>query len=44
MEHGNPNPPGAPVEIGLEITRPSLPPHRDKRGQSYQRRDRDPYR
>lgn len=34
----------APVDLTLEITRPNLPPHRDKRGQSYQRRDRDPYR
>lgn len=37
-------PTAEPVAIALEITRPNLPPHRDKRGQSYQRRDRDPYR
>ena len=33
-----------PVTIALEVTRPALPPHRDKRGESYLRRDRDPYR
>lgn len=32
------------LETTLEVTRPSLPPHRDKTGQPYNRRDRDPYR
>lgn len=31
-------------EVSLEVTKPSLPPHRDKTGQSYNRRDRGPYR
>jgi plastocyanin len=30
--------------ISLEVTRPMLPAHRDKTGQPYNRRDRDPYR
>ncbi|MDZ7791603.1 MAG: carboxypeptidase regulatory-like domain-containing protein [Xanthomonadales bacterium] len=33
-----------PVEVSLEVTKPRLPPHRDKTGQPYNRRDRDPYR
>jgi plastocyanin len=33
-----------PVDVTLEVTRPRLPPHRDKTGQPYNRRDRDPYR
>lgn len=33
-----------PLEISLPVTKPRLPPHRDKAGQSYTRRDRDPYR
>lgn len=37
-------PAGNPLAIDLEVTKPGLPPHRDKAGQSYQRRDRDPYR
>lgn len=37
-------PAGGPVEVSLEVSRPRLPPHRDKAGQSYSRRDRDPYR
>lgn len=32
------------IELTLEVTKPRLPPHRDKTGQSYNRRDRDPYR
>lgn len=32
------------LAIELRVTRPSLPPHRDKTGQPYNRRDRDPYR
>lgn len=32
------------LEISLPVTRPRLPPHRDKTGQPYNRRDRDPYR
>jgi len=32
------------IEATLEVTKPRLPPHRDKAGQSYNRRDRDPYR
>lgn len=32
------------IEVVLDIVRPQLPPHLDKSGQSYQRRDRDPYR
>lgn len=32
------------LEATLEVTRPRLPPHRDKTGQPYNRRDRDPYR
>lgn len=37
-------PADGPVEVTLEVSRPRLPPHRDKAGQSYSRRDRDPYR
>jgi plastocyanin len=37
-------PAGEPVEVSLEVTRPRLPAHRDKTGQPYNRRDRDPYR
>jgi len=37
-------PANVPVTIPLEVTHPALPPHRDKRGESYLRRDRDPYR
>ena len=33
-----------PVEVRLDIVRPQLPAHTDKTGQSYFRRDRDPYR
>lgn len=33
-----------PLDIALAVTRPKLPPHRDKTGQPYNRRDRDPYR
>lgn len=33
-----------PIEIRLDINRPQLPEHMDKTGQSYFRRDRDPYR
>lgn len=33
-----------PLDITLPVTRPKLPPHRDKTGQPYNRRDRDPYR
>lgn len=33
-----------PVTIELKVVKPSLPEHLDKRGQSYFRRDRDPYR
>lgn len=34
----------APIEVALPVTKPRLPPHRDKTGQPYNRRDRDPYR
>jgi len=34
----------APLRVSLEVSKPKLPPHRDKTGQSYNRRDRDPYR
>lgn len=37
-------PASSAFEVSLEVTKPSLPPHRDKTGQSYNRRDRDPYR
>jgi plastocyanin len=37
-------PANAALEATLEVTRPRLPPHRDKTGQPYNRRDRDPYR
>lgn len=37
-------PAGGPVEVSLAVTKPRLPPHRDKTGQPYNRRDRDPYR
>ena len=37
-------PVGEPIEVSLEVTKPRLPPHRDKTGQPYNRRDRDPYR
>lgn len=37
-------PASAALEATLEVTRPRLPPHRDKTGQPYNRRDRDPYR
>lgn len=37
-------PADAPVRISMEVTKPRLPPHRDKAGQPYNRRDRDPYR
>lgn len=33
-----------PIEVTLEVSKPRLPPHRDKTGQPYNRRDRDPYR
>lgn len=33
-----------PIEVSLEVTKPRLPQHRDKAGQPYNRRDRDPYR
>ncbi len=32
------------IDVKLEVTKPKLPPHRDKAGQPYNRRDRDPYR
>lgn len=32
------------IEATLNVSKPRLPPHRDKTGQSYNRRDRDPYR
>ncbi len=32
------------IDVTLEVTKPKLPPHRDKAGQPYNRRDRDPYR
>lgn len=32
------------IEVNLNIVRPQLPEHMDKTGQSYFRRDRDPYR
>jgi len=35
---------GEAIEVVLDIVRPQLPAHLDKSGQSYQRRDRDPYR
>ena len=34
----------ASVDVALDITKPGLPQHRDKTGQPYNRRDRDPYR
>ncbi|MGB0514048.1 MAG: cupredoxin domain-containing protein [Wenzhouxiangellaceae bacterium] len=34
----------APIDVRLNIVRPQLPAHTDKRGQSYFRKDRDPYR
>ncbi|WP_147307686.1 hypothetical protein [Wenzhouxiangella sediminis] len=37
-------PASGPVDVTLEVTKPRLPPHRDKTGQPYNRRDRDPYR
>jgi plastocyanin len=33
-----------PLQISLEVTKPLLPAHRDKTGQPYNRRGRDPYR
>jgi len=34
----------APLDVRLNIVRPQLPAHTDKTGQSYFRKDRDPYR
>jgi plastocyanin len=34
----------APIDVTLPVTKPKLPPHRDKSGLPYNRRDRDPYR
>jgi len=36
--------PGAPIDVRLNIVHPQLPAHTDKTGQSYFRKDRDPYR
>lgn len=32
------------IVVDLQVVRPQIPDHLDKAGQSYQRRDRDPYR